>query len=83
MSAGLPCIGLKTCGGTNELIQDGKTGFLVDNDQGVLSEALATLMDDANLRIRMGRTGHELVQQYKPDRMWAMWEELIQKVSKV
>ena len=31
----------------------------------------------------MGKAGHELVQQYKPDRMWTMWEELIQKASKV
>ena len=83
MSAGLPCVGLKTCGGTNELIQEGKTGFLVDNDQGILSEALSALMDDGDLRIRMGKAGHELVQQYKPDRMWTMWEELIQKASKV
>ena len=82
MSAGLPCIGLKTCGGTNELVQEGKTGFLVDNEQESLSRALSALMDDAELRIRMGKAGHEFVQQYKPDRMWAMWEELIQKVSK-
>ena len=67
MSAGLPCIGLKTCGGTNELIHEGETGFLVDNEQISLSKALSALMDDADLRIRMGKTGRELVQQYKPD----------------
>lgn len=82
MSAGLPCIGLKTCGGTNELIHEGETGFLVDNEQISLSKALSALMDDADLRIRMGKTGRELVQQYKPDCMWTMWEELIQNVSK-
>ena len=83
MSAGLPCIGLKTCGGTNELIHEGETGFLVDNEQMLLSKALSALMDDADLRIRMGKTGRELVQQYKPDCMWTMWEELIHKVSKI
>ena len=83
MSAGLPCIGLKTCGGTNELIHEGETGFLVDNEQISLSKALSALMDDADLRIRMGKTGRELVQQYKPDCMWTMWEELIHKVSKI
>lgn len=82
MSAGLPCIGLKTCGGTNELIHEGETGFLVDNEQISLSKALSALMDDADLRIRMGKSGRELVQQYKPDCMWALWEELIQNVSK-
>lgn len=82
MSAGLPCIGLKTCGGTNELIHERETGFLVDNEQISLSKALSALMDDADLRMRMGKSGRELVQQYKPDCMWALWEELIQNVSK-
>lgn len=82
MSAGLPCIGLKTCGGTNELIHEGETGFLVDNEQITLSKALSALMDDVDLRMRMGKSGRELVQQYKPDCMWALWEELIQNVSK-
>ena len=66
----------------SELIQEGETGFLVDNEQKSLSEALSALMDDADLRMRMGKSGRELVQQYKPDCMWALWEELIQNVSK-
>ena len=83
MSAGLPCIGLKTCGGTNELIHEGETGFFFVIEQMLLSKALSALMDDADLRIRMGKTGRKLVQQYKPDCMWTMWEELIHKVSKI
>lgn len=81
MSAGLPCVGLKVCGGTNELIHDGETGFLVDNNPDSLAYALECLMKDGDLRARMGKAGYESVQQYAPDKMWAMWEELIQKVK--
>ena len=56
---------------------------MVDNEPMSLSKALSALMDDADLRTRMGKTGRELVQQYKPDCMWTMWEELIHKVSKI
>ena len=82
MSAGIPAIGMKICGGTNELIIDGKTGYLVDNDEKSLSAALVKLMDDQKLRKEMGKAGHERVQEYAPDKMWDMWEELVQKISR-
>lgn len=77
MSAGLPAIGIRTCGGTNELIQDGVTGYLVDNNVESLANALIDLMNDKDKRKKMGANGYKSVRQYAPDKMWKIWEELI------
>lgn len=81
MSAGLPAVGLSVCGGTNELIQDGKTGFLVENSRESVAAALKKLMDDPALRTSMGKAGHEFVQQYRPEKMWVLWEDLLRKAA--
>lgn len=83
MAAGLPAIGLKTCGGTNELIEDGVTGFLVDNRIDSLGAVLKLLMDDSILRKNMGKAGYRGVQQYSPDRMWNKWEDLIRNIGEI
>ena len=54
----------------------------MDNDEKSLSAALVKLMDDQKLRKEMGKAGHERVQEYAPDKMWDMWEELVQKISR-
>lgn len=77
MSIGLPCVGLKTCSAVNELIVDGDNGFLAENFVEDFAAKLRLLMDDAELRARMGRAGHEMMKQYTPEKIWDQWEELI------
>ena len=45
MAAGLPCVGLKSCSGINELILDGETGFLTSSSAEDYSTALQKLME--------------------------------------
>jgi glycosyltransferase involved in cell wall biosynthesis len=40
-----------------ELVDDGKTGFVVDNDVGEYADALKKLIDDPKLRVSMGVEG--------------------------
>jgi glycosyltransferase involved in cell wall biosynthesis len=45
-------------GDTRFLIEDGKTGFVVQNgDNGALAERIANLMNDRELCVRMGKAG--------------------------
>ncbi len=61
MRLGKPCIG-GNHGGTPEVIEHGKSGFLVDYaDISALTESICTLADDANLCIKMGKLGQQLV----------------------
>lgn len=79
MAAGFPAIGLCTCPGVNELIQDGKTGFLVDGTAPAMADAMARLMADRGLRIRMGAAGREAVKAYEADTIWDQWETLLER----
>lgn len=80
MSAELPCIGLKICGGTNELIHDAVNGYLVADDVNDLANALSELMRDKTKRKLMGKESKRIVSQYELSKMWALWEELLHNV---
>ena len=80
MSVGLPCVGLKTTSAVNELIVDGINGFLTDSTPEDFAAKLKILMDDQNLRAKMGKAGHEMMKQYAPSKIWGQWESLITEV---
>jgi len=80
MAVGLPCVGLKTTPSVNELIMDGINGFLADNTPEDFAAKLKILMDDHNLRAKMGWEGHEMMKQYAPEIIWDRWENLITEV---
>jgi glycosyltransferase involved in cell wall biosynthesis len=49
-------------GAIHEIVRDGETGLLVaPGDQAALTEALRTLVADAELRARLGRAAGEMV----------------------
>lgn len=81
MAVGLPAVGLKTCVAVNELIKEGKTGYLVDASPDAMADALARLMSDRALRARMGQAGREAVQIYAADRIWDKWERLLEETA--
>lgn len=83
MAAGLPAIGLKSCGGVSALIQDGITGFLVDENIESFGNKLRILMDDSALRRKMGSAGRNAMRVYSPDRIWDQWERLLEETRGV
>lgn len=77
MSVGLPCVGLKQASGVNELIINGVNGFLTENSAADFAEKLNLLMDNAQLRAKIGNAGRESVKQYAPEKIWDKWERLL------
>ena len=80
MSVGLPAVGYASCPAVNEIIEDGKTGFLVQDGVEPLAEALDKLMSDKALRIQMGQAAKESMAQYAPEKIWDAWEDLMRKI---
>ena len=80
MSAGLPAVGYKNCPSVNEVIVDGKTGFLCDDGAQPFAEALDKLMGDQALRVQMGKAAKKAMADYAPEKIWDQWEELMEKV---
>lgn len=80
MAAGLPAIGYKSCPSVNELIIDGYNGFLCEEGVDDFAEKLKILMEDAELRKKMGQNARESMKQFAPEKIWNEWEALINKV---
>jgi len=82
MAIGLPCIGFKSCSGVNQLIKNNESGFLAE-DEDEMVEYLKILMDSANLRVKMGRCGHEISKGYDRDEIIKKWKNLVEEVIDV
>ena len=55
---GIPVVATNV-GSTNEIVVDGQTGFLTDLSEDQLSQAVAKLATDSDLRAKMGAAGKE------------------------
>lgn len=64
MAAGKPVVGT-IFGGTPEIVEDGKTGFIVDpRDTEAYAKRLLTLLKDPSLAETMGKAGNERVKKH-------------------
>lgn len=79
MAAGIPVIGFKDCAGVNDIIVDGLNGYLIPRSVEELTKTLKKLMDNRDLRQRMGNAGIESMKQYDPQKIWDQWERLLQR----
>ena len=70
MACGIPVVATKSIG-IQEIIFDGKTGFLIDSDDiGSLSKKIRLLIDDKEAAMNIGNNGRDLVQsKYSLNRM--------------
>jgi glycosyltransferase involved in cell wall biosynthesis len=61
LASGLPVVALRI-GGPRNIVKDGETGFLIDSDAPAaqFAEALISLADDPERRLRMSRNSREL-----------------------
>jgi len=66
-AAGLPLISSPHAGATGDLVEEGRTGFVIEpRDTSAYARALAMLAGDPALRQRMGRAAHELASGRTP-----------------
>lgn len=80
MSMGLPAVGYRNCSAVNELIQDGRTGFLYTDNSIDFSQKLCILMEDKKLRAKMGTEARLAMKVYAPNVVWDSWDSLLHKV---
>ena len=68
MAAGLPVVTSNRCG-MPYMVRDGESGYLVDpNDPEDIADRLGTLLQDGDLRARMGATGRQIaMERFHPD----------------
>jgi glycosyltransferase involved in cell wall biosynthesis len=80
LACGLPVVGFADCEGTNEIVIDGENGLLVEpggDRVAAFAAALARLIDDERLRIRLAGRAPESVQRFDPELVLDIWERAI------
>jgi glycosyltransferase involved in cell wall biosynthesis len=83
LAAGLPAVGFKAVSGVEELILDGQTGLLVDQQEGAqgLADAIASLLVDEKMRRQLGDAAYEHVRRWAPDRIFSLWKEALREAG--
>lgn len=77
MSCGLPVVAFDCPYGPADIITDGVDGFLVKNrDINEFANRVCQLIDDKELRVRMGQAAIKSSQRYRADVIMPKWEEL-------
>lgn len=78
MSAGLPVVVYDCIAGPSDLITDGETGFLIDlHNKNDFKLKLQKLMEDENLRQKMGTKGKERIKENSLDVIGLKFKEAI------
>lgn len=74
----LPVVAYKCKAGPEEIVDDGETGFLVEQENvKAFAEKMELLMKDGELRRKMGNCGGESVKRFDRDRILDEWELLL------
>jgi len=63
MALSKPVITTDTKGGSKELIEEGKSGFIMKRDVREIKEKLISLIDDENYRNELGKRGRKIVEE--------------------
>ena len=83
LTAGVPVVTYACPCGPRDLIQDGSNGFLVEmGDKATFEARLRTLMNDTELRKRMGRNARESAELYTHDRVMQKLDVLFKSLLK-
>ena len=78
MSVGLPCVSFDIDCGPSEMIENNKNGFLVpDGDMKKFAGCLRMLMNNEELRERMGREARGISDRFSEAAVMNQWEELL------
>jgi len=81
MSCGLPIVAYDCPYGPAAIISDGVDGFLIRNrDAKAFSEKICLLMEDRDMRVKMGQAAITSSQRYQPDMIMQKWKSLFEVV---
>ena len=79
MSCGLPVVSYSCPTGPSEIITDGVDGFLVaPGDEKALAERICTIIENEDLRKKMGAAAFRSSARYDIDRIVSMWMNLFE-----
>ena len=80
MICGLPIIAFDCPSGPSEIIEDGKTGYLIPyDDDDMFIEKLTYLMEHPEVREEMGKAAQESVKRFSEESVMQKWKDFYEK----
>lgn len=81
MACGVPCVSFDCPCGPSDIIRSGEDGFLVpNNDTVAFTQHLLQLIENQDLRNKMGAQAKINVQRYLPEVVVKQWDELFKSL---
>lgn len=81
---GVPCVAFDCPYGPRTIIEDGKSGYLVeDGNTPLFVERLSSLMDNEQLRLHFSKASFERSKVFDQDSIMLQWKELFDSCKKV
>jgi len=81
MECGLPCVSFDCPHGPADIITDAYNGFLVENgNHEALAEKIITLIENFELRSKMGVNAKESVKKFDADKIVKQWDNLFKSL---
>ncbi|MES1181382.1 MAG: glycosyltransferase, partial [Flavobacterium sp.] len=82
MACGLPCIAYDCPCGPRAIINEGVNGFLIeDNNAALFAEKIIQLIEDEDLRIRLGENAKASVEKYNIDVVMQKWNQFFNSLK--
>ena len=82
MQCGVPCVSFDCPHGPADIIDNGKNGILVENGNiEDFANAVLKLIDNEELRIRMGKAAIEKAKDYLPETIMPQWIKLFNQLT--
>lgn len=83
MACGVPCVAYDCPSGPRTIIRDGENGFLIpDGDEDTFVNRLEQLMQDHELRKKMGVAAKETASSYDMETIMERWDKLFRSLIK-
>jgi glycosyltransferase involved in cell wall biosynthesis len=81
MSCGVPVVSFDSPYGPSDIITDGVDGFLIkDWNEKAFADKVCLLIEEADLRQRMGQAAIHSSQRFQPDRIILEWQKLFESL---
>lgn len=82
MQCGVPCVSFDCPYGPSDIIDNGVNGYLIENGNvEEFAKATLKLIEDDELRKRMGEAAIEKAKQYLPEKIMPQWIELFKQLT--
>ena len=83
MSCGLPVVSFDCPYGPADIITNGVDGFLVKNrDVNEFADRVCQLIENRELRVRMGQAAVKSAQRYRADLIMPKWKDLFERLCR-